>query len=629
MLHLEEYRYTWLPTGKYTRLIRLLPTKRFEDPVKILLDVVSLEPPPKYEALSYAWENQTPDQPIDCGGQRLLVTQTCSGALRRLRRKKKPRTLWIDGICIDQHSTAEKNHQVALMGPIYSSAERVVIWLGEDRKGVDSMLNLLRYNRILFNMNIRQRHDLLEKAFDRHSAFMNSRLSDHGLHLSNLSESVPWFSRLWTVQEVELVRSAVILHGNTEVDFEKFLVSLGAALDQLRRSSSFFQMQTEILELRRSFIDGNNDDSWDKRLELVRRTALGKAALPHDKIYAIRAVLQRGLKEETFPLPDYDSDFNQLYWNTCVVLMRRSSRGLALIQDVGGVGNPPGIPSWVPDFNRPMPGFNSILTKDQLLESDRRQRFPAEDRPRFYLLDNDTKIATKAQLLTPVTGIVDHHGLYRSFSTLNTDEDQLRAVLSAAECASLWIKAGDSLSQAPSGQLAHLMFREASEDLKLRPIQLGLLELLRSTDKSTFDLARFQMYREAQSEAGRKENTTLAESTPRGIEVKFKALLSWNKESEPRYAESGPEKSFWDYFLRFWNSCNGSALFWTENNAMGIALPARRVGDVLALIPGLEWPMLLRRSANGNFKVVSPAFIRRDQGWYMFRKEKLQHIVLE
>ncbi|KAF6825608.1 ankyrin and het domain-containing protein [Colletotrichum plurivorum] len=374
MSHLEEYRYTWLPTGKYTRLIRLLPTKRFEDPVKILLDVVSLEPPPKYEALSYAWENQTPDQPIDCGGQRLLVTQTCFGALRRLRRKKKPRTLWIDGICIDQHSTAEKNHQVALMGPIYSSAERVVIWLGEDRKGVDSMLNLLRYN---------------------------------------------------------------------------------------------------------------------------------------------------------------------------------------------------------------------------------------------------------------LTGIVDHHGLYRSFSTLNTDEDRIRAVLSAAECAWLWIKAGDSLSQAPSGQVAHLMFRDASEDTKLRPIQLGLLELIRSTDESTFDLARFQKYQEAQSEAGRKEKTTLVESTPRGIEVKLKALLSWNKEPKPRYPESGPENSFWDYFLCFWNSCNGSALFWTENNAMGIALPARRVGDVLALIPGLEWPMLLRRSANGNFKVVSPAFIRRDQGWYMFRREKLQHIVLE
>ncbi|KAF6824408.1 hypothetical protein CMUS01_10245 [Colletotrichum musicola] len=144
MSNLEEYQYTRLPTGKYTRVIRLLPSMRFENPIQITLDIVSLEPPPEYEALSYAWEGQTPDQAIDCGGQRLLVTQTCFNALRRLRRKRRSRTLWIDGICIDQHSTEEKNHQVALMGPIYSSAQLVVIWLGEGRPGVDLLFKLLR-----------------------------------------------------------------------------------------------------------------------------------------------------------------------------------------------------------------------------------------------------------------------------------------------------------------------------------------------------------------------------------------------------------------------------------------------------------------------------------------------------
>lgn len=38
--------------------------------------------------------------------------------------------LWIDAICINQATTLEKNHQVSMMGMIYSQAECVIVWLG-------------------------------------------------------------------------------------------------------------------------------------------------------------------------------------------------------------------------------------------------------------------------------------------------------------------------------------------------------------------------------------------------------------------------------------------------------------------------------------------------------------------
>lgn len=177
MSNLEVYQYTRLPTGKYTRVIRLLPSLRFKSPIRIIMDVVSLEPLPEYEALSYAWEGQTPDQPIDCGGRRLLVTQTCLNALRRLRRKLHPRTLWIDGICIDQKTTEEKNHQVALMGPIYSSAQRVVIWLGEGRDNA-LLFRLPRYVFQIWKLDSRasDRWKLNMRASHRCSEYMNSLL---------------------------------------------------------------------------------------------------------------------------------------------------------------------------------------------------------------------------------------------------------------------------------------------------------------------------------------------------------------------------------------------------------------------------------------------------------------------
>lgn len=131
------YQYSPLPHGRWIRIIELQPSGKSEDPIRIHLKAVALGEQPSYEALSYAWEGQIPDQSIDCETWSLLVSQTCLNAMRRLRLKKDVRVLWIDGICIDQRSTEEKNHQVALMGQIYRNCRQVIIWTGEGQSGVD------------------------------------------------------------------------------------------------------------------------------------------------------------------------------------------------------------------------------------------------------------------------------------------------------------------------------------------------------------------------------------------------------------------------------------------------------------------------------------------------------------
>jgi hypothetical protein len=66
---------------------------------------------------------------VSCHGQELLITENCVAALRRIRSKVRKCILWIDSICIDQSSIEERNHQVALMGDVYSMASEVIIWL--------------------------------------------------------------------------------------------------------------------------------------------------------------------------------------------------------------------------------------------------------------------------------------------------------------------------------------------------------------------------------------------------------------------------------------------------------------------------------------------------------------------
>ena len=65
---------------------------------------------PSYEAISYAWEGQTPSYCISCDGRDLLVTRNCAEILRHFRPKslEQSRRLWIDAICINQSSVLEK-----------------------------------------------------------------------------------------------------------------------------------------------------------------------------------------------------------------------------------------------------------------------------------------------------------------------------------------------------------------------------------------------------------------------------------------------------------------------------------------------------------------------------------------
>src|SRR5580700_5121291 len=60
-----------------------------------------------------------------------------------LRCEDRPRTLWVDAICINQENITERNSQVQLMKSIYEKASRVLVWLGEEADDSDVALGLV------------------------------------------------------------------------------------------------------------------------------------------------------------------------------------------------------------------------------------------------------------------------------------------------------------------------------------------------------------------------------------------------------------------------------------------------------------------------------------------------------
>jgi hypothetical protein len=141
-------RYQHIPILGH-RSIRVLELQPAADPkvtISCKLRSISLNDFPQwhanYIALSYTWDGQSPSCEVDCDGANLLITPNCDAAIRQLRSAAETRVLWIDSICIDQTPEAveERNVQVALMGEIYKSAARVVVWLGPSNERVERAL---------------------------------------------------------------------------------------------------------------------------------------------------------------------------------------------------------------------------------------------------------------------------------------------------------------------------------------------------------------------------------------------------------------------------------------------------------------------------------------------------------
>ncbi|KAK7191269.1 HET domain-containing protein [Paraphaeosphaeria sporulosa] len=76
---------------------------------------------------------------IQLNGKRLNITTNLYIALRYLRQDDADRIMWVDAVCIDQNNLQERGHQVSQMCNIYSCAERVIFWLGENTSYIDQL----------------------------------------------------------------------------------------------------------------------------------------------------------------------------------------------------------------------------------------------------------------------------------------------------------------------------------------------------------------------------------------------------------------------------------------------------------------------------------------------------------
>ncbi len=124
--------------------------------------------------------------------------------------------MWADAICINQYDDTEKGHQVKRMGSVYENAEEVWLWLGKDTKGIaEDCFNLFRETTGYLDHQLKIYGGLDEIptitlacpiSFDKSRWAKFEKLV-----------SLPWFCRLWVVQEAGLAKRCILLWGDNRL----------------------------------------------------------------------------------------------------------------------------------------------------------------------------------------------------------------------------------------------------------------------------------------------------------------------------------------------------------------------------------------------------------------------------
>lgn len=266
-----DYKYTQL-SGRLggleeIRIIALEPAPSAISPLRCQLQHVELESA-KYNAMSYTWGLPVFDKELIVDGeQTIAITSNLDLAFRRMRRPESVVHVWADAVCINQRDFDEKDHQIRLMGQIYTRASRVFAWTGPDNRARDGAGCLRRLWEIARRETevkesiaphyivLRSFHEYMygsnpmEEKEQRNTSEMVS-LPERQWSLTSMvteadNEMVDdflkkaYFTRRWIVQEMALTtpEKLIVFCGDTELNGLSFYYAL-RALRGLRVSTA-------------------------------------------------------------------------------------------------------------------------------------------------------------------------------------------------------------------------------------------------------------------------------------------------------------------------------------------------------------------------------------------------------
>ncbi|OHW93756.1 heterokaryon incompatibility protein [Colletotrichum incanum] len=309
-------------------------------------------------------------------------------------------SLWVDAMCIDQHNSQEKSHQVQMMGRIYEAARNVVVWLGKKepndnvcwalRHFIPKMLSISRSSRtatLLQETGPDLDHPQVIKILgeDLCDRWRSSYTDYFAFFLQKR-----WLTRGWVVQEAALPEPEDIILQCGEEQFSWSVINQFSAFilkvrwdeelndrlskrlpDWKKRPGTIDRLWNPIQNSLPSFSRkrvGKRMADWQKLrwgaatdeeirhaevLHTFHRLRFYEFENPLDHIYGALGLIHRilGREYELGMVPNYNVPVERAYTQVATWLLPHLPNldvlGLAGIAE----GRRENLPSWVPDFS--------------------------------------------------------------------------------------------------------------------------------------------------------------------------------------------------------------------------------------------------------------------------------------
>jgi hypothetical protein len=245
------------------------------------------------------------------------------------------------------------------MRDIYSRAHETVVFLGE--AGEEATLAIELGQKIL-DLAGRLPSGTIISIDNYESYYLPPSQSREWITLGMLY-SVPWFRRVWIIQEFALSRNVLFRWGQMSFGFEYLIrlshtlwdLGLNSEVTKAMRDVCGYSSDTAVKHLAKigwmEFVRGRIVDQRESPplLMLLDRSTIKESTDPRDQIYALVGI--SNAKDELDLLPNYTLNTQQIYGRVCRWFLSQTPSGPNFLRQVGLPRSLSQLPSWVPDFS--------------------------------------------------------------------------------------------------------------------------------------------------------------------------------------------------------------------------------------------------------------------------------------
>ncbi|KAL5313660.1 hypothetical protein ACEPPN_018081 [Leptodophora sp. 'Broadleaf-Isolate-01'] len=443
-----HYTYTGIRAIHEFRLLELQPGQG-NDSLHGRLFHANLDSAPDFQAISYVWGSDVMDHTLDTPDGTIPLTASLNSALKRFRKVDAITILWADALCINQNDDQEKGHQVRMMRRVYDTASKVLAHLGGDADDHtwDVAIDILA---LMYLASLS-----LHLPLGIPSTWVDGAPPSDDERWDNLADlfELPWFERVWVIQEVLVSKSVTIFVGRFELPWDMLFPAAKRCRECTRKvwaEGRTFKgrryPETDPLLVMTVLKTLPVDSNIRTLLSLIGFYLSSKATRTRDHLFAVLGLATDG-DDSDFD-PDYTAPFEVVVKRYAAAFIRKGlvielithaglrpnqksadpGTSMGWLQNVANrflpsrdlqLQRPDRFPSWVPDWTKGQIG----TLADDSKSTPRGYQASGEEQAQAHMGERDDELIIKGIVVDTVTELT-------GYSTKDNDEFYLLEIAS-------------------------------------------------------------------------------------------------------------------------------------------------------------------------------------------------------